>query len=103
MNNQLVPYNNDAAKNTLVHDVDDLDTYGSLFKYYKSFHRLSGDQDRDARTSAYHELINLMLSQTSEEEQLINVTAARPKADGLSAARSFPPRTFPHPETLGAS
>ena len=47
-----------------------------------TFHRLSRDQDRDARTSAYHELINLMLSHTSEDKQLINVTAARLKADG---------------------
>ena len=64
------------------HDTDELDTHDGLFKNYKSFHRLSGNQDPEARTSAYHELINLMLSQTSENKQLINVMAARPKTDG---------------------
>ena len=61
---------------------DDLETHDGLFKNYKSFHRLSGEQDRDARTSTYRDLINLMLSQTSEDKQLINVTAARAKAGG---------------------
>ena len=81
-NTQLVPYNKDAAKVPTTLDNDELDTHDGLFKNYKSFHRLSGEQDREARTSAYHELINLMLSQTSEDKQLINVTAARPKTDG---------------------
>ena len=49
---------------------------------YQSFHRLSGDQDREARLSAYHKLINLMLSQMTEDKQLINVSAAHPKSNG---------------------
>ena len=61
---------------------DELDTHDGLFKNYKSFHVLSGDQDCKARTSAYHELINLMLSQMLEDKHLINVTAARTKTDG---------------------
>ena len=81
-NTQLVPYNKDAAKATSACDGDELDTHDGLFKNYKSLHRLSGDQDCEARTSAYHELINLMLSQTSQDKHLINVTAARPKTDG---------------------
>ena len=81
-NNQLVPYNEDAAKAMSAREGDELDTHDSLFKNYKSFHRLSGDQDRKAKTSAYHELINLMLSQTSEDKHLINVTAVRPKTGG---------------------
>ena len=55
----------------LEHDVDDLDTYDGLLKNYKSFHCLPGDQDRD-----------VMLSQSFVDKQLINVSAARPKADG---------------------
>ena len=58
---------------------DELNTHDGLLKNYKSFHVLSGDQDRKARTSAYHELINLMLSQMLEDKHLINVTAARTK------------------------
>ena len=81
-NTLLVPYNKDAAKATPTRDGDELDTHDDLFKNYKSFHRLFGDQDCEARTSAYHELINLMLSQTSEDKHLINVTAARPKTHG---------------------
>ena len=81
-NNQLVAYNKDAAKATSARDGDELDIHDGLFKNYKSFHRLSGDQDLEARTSAYQELINLMLSQTSEDKHLINVTAVRPKTDG---------------------
>ena len=80
-NTQLVPYNKDAAKAPTTCD-NKLDTHDGLFKNYKSFHRLSGDQDGEARTSTYHELINLMLSQTSEDKHVINVTAARPKRDG---------------------
>ena len=81
-NNQLVPYNKDAAKAMTARDGDELDIHDVLLKNYKSFSRLSGDQDREARTSAYHEVINLMLSQTSEDKHLINVSAARPKTDG---------------------
>ena len=78
-NTQLVPYHKDAAKVPTTHDNDELDTHDGRFKNYKSFHRISRDQDREARTSMYHELINLILSQTSEDKQLINVTAGWPK------------------------
>ena len=81
-NNQLVPYNKDTAEGKTVLATDDLDTHDGLFKNYKLFHRLSAEQEHDAGTSAYRELINLMLSWTSEDKQLINVTAARAKADG---------------------
>ena len=81
-NIQLVPHNKDADKAMSPRDGDELDTHDGLFKKYKSFHRLSGDQDREARTSTYHELINLMLSRTSEDKHMINVTAARPQTDG---------------------
>ena len=79
--NQLVPYNKDAAKATSALDGDEQDTQDGLFKNSKSFHRLSGHQDCETRTSACHELINLVLSQTSEDKHLINVTAARTKTD----------------------
>ena len=69
-------------KSKTARDGDELDTHDSLFHNYQSFYRLSGDQDREARTSAYHEQINLMLSQTTEDKELINVSAARPKSDG---------------------
>ena len=59
-NTQLVPYNENAAKAPTMRDNDELDTHDGLFKNYKSFHRLSRDQDQEARTSAYHELTNLM-------------------------------------------
>ena len=81
-NTQLVPYHKDPAEGKTVLAADDLETNHGLFKNYKSFHRLSGEQDRDDRTSAYRDLINRMLSQTSEDKQLINVTAARAKAKG---------------------
>ena len=81
-NNQLVPYNKDVAKAMSARNGNDLNTHEGLFTNYKSFHRLSGDHDREARTSTYHELIDLMLSQTLEDKQLINVTSARTKTDG---------------------
>ena len=81
-NNQLVPYTKDAAKSKTTLDGKDLDTHDGLFQKYESFHRLSGDQDREARTSTYHELINLMLSQMTEDKKLINVSAVHPKSDG---------------------
>ena len=82
MKDMLVPYHKDPAEGKTVLAADDLETHDGLFKIYKSFHRLSGEQDRDARPSAYRDLIKLMLSQTSEDKQLINVTAARAKAKG---------------------
>ena len=51
-NNQLVPYVEDPVKATTTRENDELDTHGHLFKNYQSFHRLSRDQDRGARTSA---------------------------------------------------
>ena len=54
-------YHKDPAEGKTVLAADDLETHDSLFKKYNSFHRLSGEQDRDARTSAYRDLI---LSQT---------------------------------------
>ena len=58
-----------------------------LFQNYQSFHRLSGDQDKEACTAAYHDLTNLMLSQTSEEASLINVSSSRPKPEGPYPSR----------------
>ena len=60
---------------------DELETHG-IFQNYRSFHRMSGDQDREARASSYRELINLMLFQTSEDTQLINVPPSRAKTEG---------------------
>ena len=37
---------------------------------YRSFHRLSGDQYREAHFSAYQDLMNLMLAQTEEDNKL---------------------------------
>ena len=51
-NNQLVPYVEDPVKATTTRENYELDTHGGLFKNYQSFHRLSRDQDREARTSA---------------------------------------------------
>ena len=76
--NQLVPYVKDSAKST---EADELNTFDGLFKYYTSFHSMSGDQDKEARTSAYHELMNLMLSQITEDKQFINVSSC-PKPEG---------------------
>ena len=80
-NTQLVPYVKDSAKPKTVSDTDELDTQNGLFQKYQLFHLLSGDQDREAHTSAYHELMNLMLSQTTKDKQLINVSATRPKSE----------------------
>ena len=56
-----------------------LETHG-LFQNYQSFHRLSGDTEKEACTAAYRDLTNLMLSQT-EESPLINVSSFRPKTE----------------------
>ena len=81
--NQLVPYDPTSSSSTAprVINVEPLETYG-LFQNYQSFHRLSGDQDKEACTAAYHDLTNLMLSQTPEEVSLINVSSSRPKPGG---------------------
>ena len=65
----------------LSHYAEPLETYG-LFQNYRSVYRLSGDQDKEACTAAYHDLTNLMLSQTPEEASLINVSSSRPKLEG---------------------
>ena len=82
MSNQLVPYVKDSAKSTIVSEADELNTFDGLFQNYTSFHSLSGEQDKEAHTSAYHELMNLMLSQTTEDKQLINVSSSHPKSEG---------------------
>ena len=51
-NNQLVPYVKDPVKATTTRENKDLDTHDGLFKNNQSSHRLSRDQDREARTSA---------------------------------------------------
>ena len=75
----LPPSSSSAAPR--VNNIEPLKTYG-LFQNYQSFHRLSGDQDKEACTTAYHDLTNLMLSQTPEEVSLINVSFSRPKPEG---------------------
>ena len=82
--NQLVPYDPTAASSSAAPsgiNVEPLETHG-LFLNYQSFHRLSGDQDKEACTAANHDLTNLMLSQTPEEVSLINVSSCRPKPEG---------------------
>ena len=82
--NQLVPYDPTAASSSAAPsgiDVEPLETHG-LFQNYQSFHRLSGDQDKEACTAAYHDHTKLMLSQTPEEISLINVSSSRPKPEG---------------------
>ena len=79
-NNQLVPYvRTSASTATTVDNSEPLETHG-LFQNYQSFHRLSGDTEKEACTAAYHDLTNLVLSQT-EEPSLINVSSSRPKTD----------------------
>ena len=75
--NQLVPYDRTSSSSAAlrVSNIEPLDTHG-LFQNYQSFYRLSGDQDKEACTAAYHDLTNLMLSQTSEEASLINVSSS---------------------------
>ena len=65
-----------ATSSSSVKNSEPLETHG-LFKNYQSFHRLSGDSEKEACTAAYHDL---MLSQT-DEPQLINVSSTRPKMD----------------------
>ena len=79
-NNQLVPYVRTSASTApTVHNSEPLETHG-LFQNYQSFHRLSGDTEKEACTAAYHDLTNLMLSQM-EEPLLINVSSSCPKTD----------------------
>ena len=84
-NSTLVLYVKDAVKSQMIRDSDELDTHDVPFQNYQSFHRHSSDQDREVRSSVYHDLRNLrnlMLSQTTEENQLISVSVSRTKADG---------------------
>ena len=78
-----VPYDPTAASSAALSgiNVEPLEMNG-LFQNYQSFHRMSGDQDKEACTAAYHDLTNLMLSQTPEEVSLINVSSSRPKPEG---------------------
>ena len=79
-NKQLVPYiRPSASSSSCLKNSEPLETHG-LFQNYQSFHRLSGDSEKEACTAAYHDLTNLMLSQT-EEPPLINISSARPKTD----------------------
>ena len=79
-NKQLVPYvRQSTTSSSSVKTSEPLETHG-LFKNYQSFHRLSGDNEKEARTAAYYDLTTLMLSQT-DEPQLINVSSTRPKTE----------------------
>ena len=79
-NKQLVPYvRTSTSTASTIDNSEPLETHG-LFQNYQSFHRLSGDTEKEACTAAYHDLTNLMLSQT-EESPLINVSSSRPKTD----------------------
>ena len=79
-NKQLVPYvRTSTSTASTLGNSESLETHG-LFQNYQSFHRLSGDTEKEACTAAYHDLTNLMLSQT-EESPLINVSSSRPKTD----------------------
>ena len=103
--NQLVPYVKDSAKSTIVSEAYELNTVDGLFQKCTSFHSLSGDQDKEARTSAYHELTNLMLFQTMVDKQLLNVSSSRPKPEGpfhshLERKSELGPSTLAVPEQL---
>ena len=53
---QLVPIQVAEDKTALVNY--DLDTFGNTFTHYTSFYRMSRDQDKEARVTAYKELMN---------------------------------------------
>ena len=79
-NTQLVPYvRQSTTSSSSVKNSEPLETHG-LFRNYQSFHRLSGDNEKEARTAAYYDLTSLMISQT-DEAPLINVSFARPKME----------------------
>ena len=79
-NKQLVPYvSTPTSTASNLQNSEPLETHG-LFQNYQSFHHLSGDTEKEACTAAYHDLTNLMLSQT-EESPLINVSSSRPKTE----------------------
>ena len=77
---QLVPYvRQSTTSSSSVKHSEPLETHG-LFRNYQSFHRLSGDNEKEARTAAYYDLTSLMIYQT-DEPPLINVSSARPKME----------------------
>ena len=77
---QLVPYvRQSTTSSSSVQHSKPLETHG-IFRNYQSFHRLSGDNEKEARTAAYYDLTSLMISQT-DEPPLINVSSARPKME----------------------
>ena len=76
---QLVPHAKDSAKSTIVSEADELNTFGGLFQNYTFFHSLSGEQDKEARTSAYHELMNLMLSQKINNLSMFPLLVQNPR------------------------
>ena len=59
----------------MVRNGDELDTHGVPFQNYQCF-------QWSRPSSVYHNLINLMLSQTTEDNQLIYGSASHTKADG---------------------
>ena len=76
----LVPYvRQSTTSSSSVQHSKPLETHG-IFRNYQSFHRLSGDNEKEARTAAYYDLTSLMISQT-DEPPLINVSSARPKME----------------------
>ena len=77
---QLVPYvRQSTTSSSSVQHSKPLETHG-IFRNYQSFHRLSGNNEKEARTAAYYDLTSLMISQT-DEPPLINVSSARPKME----------------------
>ena len=78
---QLVPFQQPAAEDKTVLVSDDLETFDK-FVNHRSFHRLSGDQDREARVSAYQDLMNLMLAQTEEDKMLIQLPPSQTRSTG---------------------
>ena len=80
-NSQLVPIERTSGTGPSLTASDELETH-VIFRYYRSFLRMSGDQDREAQVSAYKELMSLMLSQASEDKHLINIPPSRTKTEG---------------------
>ena len=80
-NTQLVPIQRNSGTSPSFSASDELETHG-IFQNYRSSRRMSGDQDREARVSSYKELMNLMLSQTSEDKNFINVPPSHTKTEG---------------------
>ena len=57
-NSQLVPIQHTSSTGPPLAVSDELETHG-FFQNYRSFHRMSGDPDREARVSAYKDLMTL--------------------------------------------